>query len=368
LSEWVRERLKAVVQEGYAPIVDLESITQRIGVAIEDLIRLDLNENLFFPEQSLSSLLKEMAVDIDVRTYPRLEEKRLVESLANYLQLPSDHIVLSNGSLASIDSVVRNFLKTGESVLTVSPTFDMYEKITKSRGYGYVGVWLNSDFSLNADALLSGMTESTVLCILSSPNNPTGNQFKRGDVERVIEEFKGFVVIDEAYVDYGRYSVIDMIAECENMMILRTFSKAFGLAGLRVGYSIANPKISEALRSTRLPVSVNKASMIMARKVLELTDEVKDVTQRVKSERNGLVKRMNRIHGVTAFDSDTNFIFFKTVKDPEEIHYSLQNRGILIRRFSNILDRGDFLRVTVGLPGMNAQFLEALKEICEEKS
>ena len=365
-AEWIRKRLKEVAREEYVPNEDAIPTIPAGSLNKNGLIRLDANENLLFPHSLLSTVLREVSDEVDVRTYPRLEEDSLIEALADYLNFPSAQIVVSNGSDPLIESCVKAFLKGDEEAISISPTFAMYKIITRNHGFDYVEVSLNEDFSLNVDVFLSEVNAKAVLCFLNSPNNPTGNQFPLADVKKIIEAFNGFVVIDEAYVDFAPYSVLDLIEKSENLIVLRTFSKAFGLAGLRIGYSLSNLEVTDALKRIQLPFNVNKVSLTMARKVLEQREVIADVVTLVKSERDKLFRRMNRISGVTAFNSDANFILFKTEKDPEKIYHGLQKKGLLIRRFKSILERGEFLRVTVGLPEMNKNFTDYLKELCEE--
>jgi histidinol-phosphate aminotransferase len=365
-AEWIRQRLKETVREVYIPSGDAVPSIPDGGLSRKGLVRLDANENLLFPHSLLSAVLREVVDEVDVRTYPRLEEERLNEAIADYLNFPTNQIVVSNGSDPLIESCVKAFLKGDEEAISISPTFAMYKIITRNHGFDYVEVPLNEDFSLNVDVFFSEVKANTVLCFLNSPNNPTGNQFPLANVKKIVEAFKGFVVIDEAYVDFAPYSVLDLIEKSENLIVLRTFSKAFGLAGLRIGYSLSNSGVTDALKRIQLPFNVNKVSLAMARKVLEQREVIADVVTLVKTERSKLFKRMNRISGVTAYNSDANFILFKTEKDPDKIYHGLQKKGLLIRRFKSILGRGVFLRVTVGLPEMNTNFTDSLRELCGE--
>jgi histidinol-phosphate aminotransferase len=364
--EWIRKRLHDEGKEEYTPSAGIASLVQKGGLEDTHVIRLDANENLVFPKPLLSGVLKEVAEAVDVRTYPRQEENQLVTALGRYLEVSSDHIVVSNGSDPLIVSCIEAFLRKGEAAISISPTFSMYKILTKNQGFDYTEVPLAEDFSLDVDALLSKVQPSTALCFLNSPNNPTGNQFERADVERVVEEFSGFVVVDEAYVEFAPYSVQDMIDDFENLIVLRTFSKAFGLAGLRIGYALANSEVSQALRRIQLPFNINKVSLVFARRMLEKRVIVEDVVKAVKSERDKLLKNLGQITGVSTYHSDANFVFFRTEEAPETIYAGLKNRGVIIRRFTNLRGEDGFLRVTVGLPEMNERFLDALKEVCGE--
>jgi len=363
---WLRQRLKDAVQEVYAPNGDAVPTIPVGGLSHKDLIRLDANENLLFPPTVLSAVLRDVMKEVDVRTYPRLEEARLKEAIEDYLAFPSDQIVLSNGSDPLIESCVQALLRRDETAISITPTFAMYKIITRNHGFAYREVPLNDDFSLNVEAFLSTVTTNTVLCFLNSPNNPTGNQFPLAAVKTIIDAFPGFIVIDEAYVDFASYSLLKLLASSEKVIVLRTFSKAFGLAGLRIGYALSTPAIIGALNRIQLPFNINKVSLVAARKIVAQRDVITQVVNQVKAERRALFTRMRQISGVTVFPSDANFLLFKTVKDPTWIYRGLLQRGVLIRRFTRLLGRGAFLRVTVGLPTMNTRFTNALTELCEE--
>lgn len=363
---WLQQRLKDGAQEVYAPNGDAVPTIPKDSLSRKDLIRLDANENLLFPPAVLSTVLRDMMEEVDVRTYPRLEEARLKEAIGDYLAFPSDQIVVSNGSDPLIESCVQALLRRGEAAISITPTFAMYKIITRNHGFAYQEVPLNDDFSLNVEAILSTVTANTVLCFLNSPNNPTGNQFPLGAVKTIIDAFPGFVVIDEAYVDFAPYSLLKLLASSEKVIALRTFSKAFGLAGLRIGYALSSSPIIGALNRVQLPFNINKVSLVAARKILAQRDVITQVITQVKAERSALFTRMSQISGVTVFPSDANFLLFKTVKDPAWIYRGLLQKGLLIRRFTRLLSRGAFFRVTVGLPAMNTRFTDALTELCEE--
>jgi histidinol-phosphate aminotransferase len=365
MDDWINKRLKEAVRIEYTLGEGLDVIAQRIGMKVEDLIRLNANENLFIPRSFLSELLKETADEVDMRTYPRLEERHLIEALSTYLKIPSSYLVVGNGSDPLIETIVTSFIRDSEQVISVSPTFGMYKVITMNHGYEYIDVPLNDDFSLDPDMLLAQVNNRTRLCFLASPNNPFGNQFEIASVKRIIEEFQGIVIIDEAYVHFAPYSFIDLIEDYDNLILLRTFSKAFGLAGLRVGYSIAQPEISSVLKKIQLPFNCNKLSLVIARRILGQSKIVNESVQQIIRERDKLFTDLKKITGVRPVPSDANFILFSTQKDPEKIYSDLQNRGILIRIYRNIVDQRTFLRVTVGPPEINQRFIEALTELCD---
>jgi histidinol-phosphate aminotransferase len=331
----------------------------------EDFLRLNANENLFFPQEILSQVNAETMKEVDLRTYPRIEEKKLHRELSTYYSLPPDYFVINNGSDPLIESCVKAFLQSHEHVISITPTFGMFKIISQNEGHEYLEVPLNQDFSLNVDALLSKATPNTRLCFINSPNNPTGNQFTIQDIHELLTTFNGVIIVDEAYVEFASYTLKELIDEYENLVLLRTFSKAFGIAGLRIGYSIANAKLTDALKRVQLPYNINKFSLTFARKLLHHHKLIQPVLQQVITERATLYNNMCAIRGVTAYTSETNFILFQT-KNTEQTFQSLLSQNILVRKFDNILNRGCFLRVTIGTPTMNKLFLDALRTACEK--
>ena len=356
VDSWLTQRLQQLKTEKY--IVNVDTIPR------ENFLRLNANENLLFPQEVLSQAITETMKEVDLRTYPRIEEKQLHQTLSTYHSLPTDFFVVNNGSDPLIESCVKAFLQSHEQVISITPTFGMFKIISKNEGYGYLEVPLNHDFSLNINAILSKATPDTHLCFINSPNNPTGNQFTIQDIHELLTNFNGVIVVDEAYVEFASYTLKKLVEEYDNLVLLRTFSKAFGIAGLRIGYSITNAKLTDALKSVQLPYNINKVSLTLARKLLHRQKLIQTILHQIKTERTTLYKNMCAIHGVTAYASETNFILFQT-NNTEQTFHSLLNQNILVRKFDNILNRGCFLRVTIGTPAMNKLFLDALHTACE---
>ncbi|MFH0749217.1 MAG: histidinol-phosphate transaminase [Candidatus Bathyarchaeota archaeon] len=329
-------------------------------------IKLDANENLFLHKSQFTQLFREVTQTLNPRLYPQNEKINLINALSEYLELPSDCFTIGNGSDELIETTVKAFLRKSERVISITPTFAMYEVIVNAYNNVYDAVPLGPNFVLDVDALLSKIKPQTVLCILCSPNNPTGNQFKLGSVRKLLQEFKGVVLMDEAYAEFAPSSTKEQIKEFDNLIILRTFSKSFSLAGLRIGYSLACPQVTALIRRYQLPWNVNQFSMQMATKVLEKKEVFIDTINRIKNERTHLISELNKIPRVKAFHSDANFVLFRTEKDADEVFNELKKRRILIRNIGDIPGFSNCLRVTVGLPEMNNRFIKALDKICDE--
>lgn len=319
------------------------------------------------PKEKLIQLLKEVIEEYDPRIYPQEEELEVKKALGKYLDVPPECIIMGNGSDPLIDLITRIFLGRGEGALSVTPTFPLYRHLVELQGAKYLGIPLKDDFSIDIKKILANVTSKTRLFFLCSPNNPTANQFKIEEVNSLMQGFPGLVAIDEAYVEFAGYSTAQLIDRFENLVVLRTFSKAFGLAGLRLGYAISNPDLAATLsEKAQLPYPVNSITLRMGLKILENVEIMRKAVTQLKRERKRLIKELNDINGVEAFDSQTNFVTFYTKKESGEIFQALLDQGVLVRNLGRILHFDWCLRATVGLPEMNDKLLAALEQICGE--
>lgn len=364
VMKWIKDRVEGLRElEGYVPDETAVSVARRLEVDVGEVVKLDTNENFFISPSVLKGLAGELAETLDIRLYPQGEDWTLIDSLGEYLNVNPDCITLGNGSDQLIDLIFRLFMKHRGEAISITPTFSMYRVLANMGGYDYIEVPLNDDFSLDAAALLAKTTPNTMVCFLCSPNNPTAAQFEVEAVRDVIETFAGIVVADEAYAEFAEYSMLRMVEEFENLIVLRTFSKSFGLAGLRIGYAVSNPNLTTAMRKLQLPYALGTFSVLMALKMLERTELVEDAIRRAKEERERLIRRLNGIRGVRAFDSDTNFVLFQTDKESDHVYKELIERGILVRKIGGIINLANCLRTTVGLPEMNQRLIDTLGEI-----
>jgi len=365
-SPWLRRQLRnmGAADEYDVPGEGVLSLAKRLGLELKDIVKLDANENFIFPAELTASELCQLSRFLDTRLYPLDQKTRLTAALTEYLNVSPDQIVVGNSSDDVLEIVARVFLKRKASAVSITPTFVMYRVITSNLGRKFIEVPLKEDFSLDVEDILTACEKSTHICFLCSPNNPTGNQFPTEQVETLAERFDGLLVIDEAYVEYAPYSTVNLIHKYRNLMVLRTFSKAFGLAGLRIGYAVASAEIASALRRMQLPYNVNTVSLEMALRVLKRLDLVEAAIERVKVERARLMSAMKRIPGVSPYASDSNFILFKTMREARQVRDDLAERAILIRYYDSPgLER--YLRVTVGTAEMNDRFLDALREVVD---
>jgi histidinol-phosphate aminotransferase len=362
-KRWLDRKISSIQGlESYGAEHTNESIAKKFGLAPASIVKLNYNENLFLPREKLIPLLKEVAEECDLRIYPQEEENRLKEKIGEYLKIPAECVAIGNSSDEVMDRVIRIFLEKGDKAVTFTPTFSIFKYCVNYGGADFVGVPLQADFTIDVAGMRAAFTPETKLLYLCSPNNPTANQLRLEEVEALAEDFPGIVLVDEAYAEYADYSVVPLIDKYENLIVLRTFSKAFGLAGLRLGYAVANQKLAQAIDKLPTPYAVNVVSLSMGRKLLENIALVEESVEALKAERRRLINRLNEFKGVEAFDSKANFVLFNVDKPCENIYLNLLRQGIVIKKLGKLLKYPNCLRSTVGLPDMNRKLLKALKE------
>jgi histidinol-phosphate aminotransferase len=342
----------------------IEKLAHKINVKPSQIIKLNSNENFFVPLNFLRKILKDSVDEIDPRIYPRDEPKELQESLSQYLKISSNNIIIGTGSDQLIDLVSQMFLGSRDEALSISPTFSIYKRCVKIHKAKYIEIPLREDFSLDLAKILKAVTDTTKLIFLCSPNNPTANQFDTEAIKLLAEKFNGVIGVDEAYVDFSDSSIVNLIKDFENLIIFRTFSKVFGLAGLRVGYAISNQKLSKILNEKfQMPYSVTLLALKSTLKILENINIINKTIVEIKEAREKLIDSLNKIHGIRAFDSETNFVLFQACRSSDEIYKALLKKGIIIRNIGRVLRYKNCLRVTIGPNFMMQKFLSALTEI-----
>ncbi len=366
---WLKERLEEIRSlRGYKAGETLGRAAQKSKVKPSEILKLNSNENFFVSRETLTRLLREVVEEVDPRIYPQEEEKEVKEALGKYLGVPYQCIVVESGSDPLIAFILSLFLERGDETLSVEPTFGIYKHLVDLRGARYLCVPLKEDFSMDMEEILAKVTPRAKVFFLCSPNNPTANQFKIGEIRSLIEGFPGLVVIDEAYGEFADYTTVPLVEEFENLVVLRTFSKTFGLAGLRLGYAVANPELATTLsEKAQLPYPVNSIALRMGLKLLANIEVVKDSIERLKRERGRFTMELNTIRGVTAFNSQTNFVLFQAEKESDEIYQALLDQGVLVRNLGRVLHLERCLRATVGLPEMNEKTLAVLREVFGEQ-
>jgi histidinol-phosphate aminotransferase len=345
--------------------VDLSGNLTNPGAKLETnsrFVKLDSNENFFISPHHLTSIFTDILQNVDLRLYDPASITELKKALGKYEGVFPECLTVSSGSEQLVDLITRLFLEKGDNAVSVVPTFFMYEKRVRLQGAKLVTVPLKSDLSLNKDAILDKLTPRTKLLFICSPNNPTGNQFKWDEIEALVDECSAIVVVDEAYAEFADYSSSSLSAKKRNVIVLKTFSKAFGLAGMRFGYSVAHPTVASVL-SAVIPYTVSTVTAKYVLKLLTNLDFIEKSIELVKEERKRLIDELKAVDGIEVYDSKANFVTIKPHSDAEAIYRKLLEKGILIKNLGNLPVIGHCLRVTVGLPQMNSQFLDTLKQV-----
>jgi len=346
----------------------IEGLAHKLGKKPSEILKLNSNENFFVPLDFLRSLLKEVAEETDPRIYPRDEPIELREALSRHLNVSPQEIVIGTGSDQLIDLVSRMLLKPGDEALSIAPTFSIYERCVRIQEAVYKAIPLKEDFSIDIERILASVTSRTKLLFLCSPNNPTANQFNHEEILRLARSFGGLVAVDEAYADFAEVSIVDLIRKTENLVVFRTFSKVFGLAGLRLGYAVANRDLARVMDERfQMPYSVCLIALKVALKLLEEIDVIKVAIEELKTERNRLIRLLNKIDRVHAFDSETNFVLLEVEKNSDEVYKMLLKKGIIVRNIGCILNLKNCLRVTVAPSPMIERFLTAFRDVLGEK-
>ena len=360
---WLERKIARIQGlETYGAEKTNESIAKQFGLSPSQILKLNYNENLYLPREKLVPLLKEVADECDLRIYPQEEENKLKAKIGEYLKIPEECVAIGNSSDEVMDRVIRIFLEKGDRAITFTPTFSIFKYCVNYGGADYVGVPLRDDFTIDLAGMRAAFTPDAKLLYLCSPNNPTASQLKLGEVESLTEEFPGIVLVDEAYAEYADFSVVPLINKYENLIVLRTFSKAFGLAGLRLGYAVANPKLATTIDNLPTPYAVNVVSLSMGRKLLENYAMVEESVEALKAERGRLIKKLDELNGVKAFDSKANFVLFNTDQPSEDVYLSMLKKGLVIKKLGKLLKYPNCLRSTVGRPEVNEKLLKALQE------
>ncbi len=327
------------------------------------MIKLDAMENPYLLPQGLRDEIAHAVAHAEINRYPDAGARGLKDRIAKVVNLPSGmDVLLGNGSDEIIQLLALAVAKPGAVLLSVEPSFVMYKMIATFIGMRYVGVPLADDFSLDLKATLDAIErEQPALVFLAYPNNPTGNMFNAGAITKIIEAAPGLVVVDEAYYAFARNSFIPHLSRCDNLLVMRTFSK-LGMAGLRLGFLAGPAAWLSQLEKLRLPYNVGVLPQLVAAKLLEHHDVLLAQAESIKQERARLLAALNVIIGVRMYSSEANFILFR-VANATQVFEGLKQRGVLIKN----LNGGhpalvDCLRVTVGTPDENKRFVAALQD------
>ncbi len=295
--------------------------------------------------------------------YPGFVPGEVKTAISQRHGLGPEHILIGNGSNELIQSIFQTTVAQGDRVVLPAPTFTVYALLGRVAGADIRTVYLKPNLTFDVDRLVEESTHPDVrLVVLCSPNNPTGSIIAPDDIARVAAATEGVVVVDEAYFEFCGVSCLALMDRHPNLVVTRTFSKALGVAGLRLGYLIADPALVREIEKVKLPYSVNAISLIAARILIAQEALIEERAALIRSERQRVFEGLQEMNGISPYPSHANFVLFEAERPVSEIFRGLIDRGVLIRDVSRypMLERA--MRVTIGLPEENDAFLNALED------
>ena len=356
-------------------------------MAVGIRIRLDSNESPF----DVPARLKESVLDrlrtIPFNRYPQGLATTLRQTIASRIGVDDTQITLGNG----LDEVIHIFLQTfgpGRRVIVQKPSFSMYEVASLAAGADFRAVPLGEGLKLGVTEIIEEANAETdsetgaaagaqaasgngrPIVILCNPHNPTGGRLSETEIEAVLRATQALVVVDEAYVEFAGGSVLPLLGKYDHLVVLRTMSKAFGLAGVRVGYSVSSPRVAAELAKVKQPFNLDSLALVIAHTALENDAYCQEAVARIVEERARLAQRLSCIPGVTCLPSCTNFVLFR-MESAEAITVSaeLRCRGVAVRAFPGESMLRQYLRVSCGTREEDDMFLAALESVlCDLRS
>jgi len=330
---------------------------------VEDSVKLDSNENYVIPKQFQNDIITSAKKNSDVRQYPLGRIDDLIKAISKFSKIPNSMIGIGNGSDQILDLILSNFASKKTKVLTSNPTFGFFEERCKLYSIPLIAIPFSDDMKLDIDEFTKQSKNADIL-YLDSPNNPTGFQFPKNELQKLIKSFKGLVIIDEAYGEFGDYTLSNMVKTHENLIVVQTLSKSFGLAGLRLGYFIANKKFTEVFMSVlQYPYPLSTITIESGISALEKLNLMQNAVENIKTERKRIIENLRKYDAFDVFDSQANFVLFDAHGSYKRIYSALAEQGISIRKLGKIGNHDGCLRVSIGTKEMNSKFLLAIRDL-----
>ena len=330
---------------------------------IPDSMKLDSNENYVIPKQFQNDILSMARKNSDVREYPLDRINELIKMISKFSKVPASMIGVGNGSDQILDLILSHFASKNTKVLTSNPTFGFFEARCKLYSIPLITIPFSDDMKLDIKEFEKRSKDADIL-YLDSPNNPTGFTFTKNQLQKFVQSFDGLVIIDEAYGEFADYSLTKMAKTQDNLIVVRTLSKSFGLAGLRLGYFVANKKFAEVFMNVlQYPYPLSTITIESGILALEKVDLMYDAADLIKSERKRIIENLRKYDAFEVFDSKANFVLFDAFDSYKRVYSALAEQGISIRKLGKIGNHTGCLRVTIGTKEMNSKFLLAIRDL-----
>ncbi len=349
------------------PRADVASMVGYYSPQVDVKVRLNSNEAPEPPPTEFVNRLKDAIDEVSLNRYPAREADELRLAIARHHGVGVDRVYCANGSNEVLQSILLAYGGKDRSVAVFEPTYALHSHIARVTGTQVVVGTRNDDFLVTIDEFdrvsRLGSTqdfEFPALTFLCSPNNPTGRLEPLSTVETILDRAEGLVVVDEAYGQFAPRSAVDLLESHRNLLVVRTFSKTWSLAALRLGYLIADPEVVEALWRVTLPYHLDAIKQIAGALAIEYEREMTDRVDSIVSERARLIDSLSQL-AVEVVPSDANFVLFKVTRnDAKAVWKALVNESVLIRDISSVPHLEGYLRVTIGTPSENDRFIRAL--------
>jgi histidinol-phosphate aminotransferase len=343
VERWVRADIAGL--EEYSAVTPIELQARELGLDPARIVKLDANENPYGPSPLVAEALARARVDL----YPDPEHTELREAIADYAGAPADRIMFGNGSDELLELTIRLLTEPGDETISCGPTFGMYSFLPPLFLGRVVEVPRAAAFDLDVEAVLGAITDRTKLIVVATPNNPTGNLLSEGDLRRLLDAGR-VVLLDEAYIEFaGTCSAARLTSEYDNLIVLRTFSKWAGLAGLRVGYGVFPAPLIRHLWKIKQPYNVNVAAGAAVLASLADRAALLDRVERIVAERGRLASKLAALPGWTVYPSSGNFLLCR-VPEARAVKERLRRAGIMVRSYFGTARLEDALRISVGMP------------------
>ncbi|MDA4135167.1 MAG: histidinol-phosphate transaminase [Thaumarchaeota archaeon] len=352
--------------EAYGWETPTREIAAKAGLKPEQVVRLDTNASQYRPSAAMKELAR-LLPKTSVNDYPDTSYHGLAEGLSRYTGKAPERIVVTNGADEGLDIVTKVFIDKDDEVVIPTPTYSMYGIGARLMGARVRTVPRKANFELDVEKMLEAVGPRTRLVFLCNPNNPTGNFSPLAEVERIAKESGVAVLVDEAYFEMSGKTAIDFTDSYENVIVCRTMSKAFSMAGVRVGYLVAKEETVTEMNKVRPPNSLSVLSVILGEAGLANLGEMRKNVRATVRERQRLYERLlDMKESLLTFPSETNFILFKPKHaGADRVHQRLMERGLVLRNLSHVRGVENCLRTTVGTPQTNRRLLVEMKRALE---
>lgn len=343
---------------------DLEDLQPYRAPQLDAPVKLNTNESPYPPPDAFKEALAERIASASLNRYPDREFTEFREGLAAQVGTLTDRLWAANGSNEVLLQLLLAFGGPERKVMTFEPTYAMHAHITRVSGSRLLRGRLNPDFTMHPEATIEAIRDQEPdIVFLCSPNNPTGNSLSEEEIEAVCGAAPGIVILDEAYAEFAGRTFVRLVEALDHLVVTRSFSKAWRLAGVRIGYLVAQPWVIDEILKVRLPYHLSVLTQAAGLAALSMAAELQSTVETIRHERDRLWRELSTTRGITAFPSEANFILFRCeAKGAGEVWQYLFDHGVLIRDFSDAPGCEGCLRVSVGTPEADEQFLETLSE------